>query len=344
MIGLASFGCKKTPPPQPPPAATPASETPAATPAETPKTMPAPNAPPPAAPAPPPPVTHTAPPPAEIWKEFSAEKAMEQTKKQVDVGPRPSGSADLEKARVLITDSLKSSGWDVERQEFNDDTPRGSIHFVNLIARFSANGVHPAPSNTQTAIVSSHYDTKRYSLIRFLGACDGASSTGALLELARVLAMDPAMAAKIELVFFDGEEAIEQFTETDGLWGSRHYASDLLASGRNRQFKFAILWDMLGDKDLDITLPPDSPANLAKGIFAASEALGLRKNFSYLSRDITDDHVPLGRIARIPAIDLIDFNYVYWHTADDTLDKINPESLRKAGAVTLYFLRQNLGR
>ncbi|HEY2343478.1 MAG TPA: M28 family peptidase, partial [Chthoniobacteraceae bacterium] len=215
ILGLACFACKKAAPPEPPSAATPVAETPAAPPSEAPKTTPAPTTPVPSAPAPQPPITRTSPPPAEIWKEFSGEKAFEQTKKQVDVGPRPSGSPDLEKARVLITESLKASGWDVERQEFNDDTPRGSIHFVNLIARFSANGVHPAPANTQTAIVCSHYDTKRYSLIRFVGACDGASSTGALLELARVLAMDPAMATKIELVFFDGEEAIEQFTDTD---------------------------------------------------------------------------------------------------------------------------------
>ncbi|MES2571849.1 MAG: M28 family peptidase, partial [Verrucomicrobiota bacterium] len=111
--------------------------------------------------------------------------------------------------------------WDVEEQPFTAETPRGPVKFVNVLARFSATTARPAPATTQTVIVCSHYDTKRFSTIRFVGASDGASSTGALLELARVLALDPAFASKIELVFFDGEEAFTQFTETDGLYGSR---------------------------------------------------------------------------------------------------------------------------
>lgn len=267
---------------------------------------------------------------------------MAETVRQVEIGPRPAGSAEIEKARAAIIESLQRSGWDVERQEFSDETPRGPLRFVNLIARFSATGVKPAPTNTQQAIVCSHYDTKRFSTIRFVGASDGASSTGALLELARVLALDPALAAKVELVFFDGEEALVQFTETDGLYGSRFYAKKLRESGRAAQFKFGILWDMIGDRDLSITLPPDSPRDLALGIFAAAEALGSRQHFGYLNRDILDDHVPLNVVARIPTIDLIDFDYFYWHTQDDTLDKLAPESLQKVGAVTLYHLRKAL--
>ncbi len=278
----------------------------------------------------------------ELWKEFSGDKAMEEVKKQIDIGPRPSGSADLEKARVLITESLKTNGWDVQRQEFTDDTPRGPTHFVNLIARFPANGGRPVSAASQQVIVCSHYDTKRYALIRFVGASDGASSTGALLELARVAARDPAFAAKLELVFFDGEEAMQNFTETDGLWGSRHYAKDLRESGRAKQFKFAILWDMIGDKDLTITLPPSSPPDLAKGVFAAAEALGVRQNFGYFHSDILDDQVPLERSGHIKAIDIIDLDYMYWHTADDTIDKLSPDSLRKVGQVTLYYLQQML--
>lgn len=291
----------------------------------------------------------TIPPPAEIWKEFSGEKAFEEARKQVEVGPRPSGSAELEKARVLIDESLRKSGWDVERQAFTDDTPHGPVNFVNLVARFSANGVHPAPSNTQRAIVCSHYDTKIFSTIRFVGASDGASSTGALLELARVLAMDPAMASQIELVFFDGEEAVVQFTDPDdpkpdGLFGSRYYARSLASKGRAAQFKFGILWDMIGDSDLTITLPPDSPPDLARAILSSAETLGVRKNFGFSPRGILDDHEELRRRAHVPTIDLIDFDYVYWHTAEDTLEHIAPESLQKVGSVTLHYLRQALAK
>lgn len=281
---------------------------------------------------------HTPPPPAELWKEFSGEKAFEQVRKQVEIGPRPSGSAELDKARTLIIDAVTKFGWQVERQEFSGDTPRGQIKFINLIARYKGSTA-AAPPNTQQAIVCSHYDTKRFSTIKFVGASDGASSTGALVELARVLSLDPAFAAKIELVFFDGEEAVQQFTELDGLYGSKHYAQDLRATGRNRQFHTGILWDMIGDRDLTITLPPDSPADVAQGIFAAAEMLGCRKNFGYHSLSITDDHVPLNQ-AGIRTIDLIDFDYTPWHTADDTLDKLAPESLQKAGAVTVYFLKK----
>jgi len=289
----------------------------------------------------------TVPPPAEIWKEFSGEKAFEEVRKQVEVGPRPSGSAELEKARMLIEESLRKSGWDIERQTFTDDTPHGPVNFVNLIARFSASGVHPAPGNTQRAIVCSHYDTKIFSTIRFVGASDGASSTGALLELARVLAMDPAMASQIELVFFDGEEAVVQFTDpsepkADGLYGSRYYARQL--GDRARQFKFGILWDMIGDRELTITIPPDAPATLSRGILGSAEALGVRQNFGFFSRTILDDHEPLLRVAHIPTIDLIDFDYVYWHTAEDTLEHTAPESLQKVGSVTLHYLRQTLAK
>ncbi len=294
---------------------------------------------------PPKPITkrQTTPAPAEIWREFSGDLAFAEVRRQIEVGPRPSGSPELEIVRHQIRESLTREGWDIEQQEFTDDTPRGAIKFVNLIARFASDGVRPAPKSTQRAIVCSHFDTKRFSTIRFVGASDGASSSGALLELARVLALDPALASKVELVFFDGEEAVTQFTETDGLYGSRHYARMLRESGRAAQFKFGILWDMIGDKDLTITLPSDSPAELAKGILGAADALNVRPQFGYFERQILDDHVPLN-MAKIPTIDLIDFDYLSWHTADDTLDKLSPASLQTVGAVTLYYLRQALGK
>ena len=286
--------------------------------------------------------------PAEIWKEFSGERAFEEVRKQVEVGPRPSGTPEIEKARALIESGLRRTGWEVERQSFIAETPRGPVTFVNLIGRFSPAGKSPAPRDTQRAIVCSHYDTKRFSTIRFVGASDGASSTGALIELARVLALDAALAAKIELVFFDGEEAFVQFTDPDdpkpdGLFGSRYYANKLRESGRAAQFKFGILWDMIGDRDLTITLSPDSPADLTREILASAAALGLGQHFSKFERSILDDHVQLNRV-RIPTIDLIDFDYPAWHTADDKLDRLAPESLQKIGAVTLHHLRKALGK
>ena len=286
-------------------------------------------------------------PPAEIWKLFSGERAFGDVRKQVEFGPRPSGSPEIEPAREHIVSTLEAAGWAVERQEFTDTTPRGPMKFVNVIGRFAIGKARPAPTSTQRAIVCSHYDTKRFSTIQFVGASDGASSTGALLELARVLALDPALAAKIELVFFDGEEGLVQITtpddpKPDGLYGSRYYARQLRESSRAKQFEFGILWDMIGDKDLTVTLSPDSPKQLMHDILASADALGARNNFSLHDRNLLDDHVSLSTFARIPTIDLIDFDYLPWHTADDTLDKLSPESLKTIGAVTLFHLKKAL--
>ena len=273
---------------------------------------------------------------------------MEQVQTQVGFGPRPSGTGPLEKARTQIADTLKSYGWEVERQEF-EATPivgKGALKFVNVIARFPATPGTPAARDAQRVIIGSHYDTKRMSDVTFVGANDGASSTGALLELARVLASARAIASQVELVFFDGEEAIEKFgdavTGTDGLVGSRHYARILRDSGSAKQFLFAIVWDMIGDKNLVLTLPADTPPKLAGGILTASEALGLRKHVSYFQAPVLDDHEPIARIARIPAMDMIDFDYPVWHTGADTLDRLSPDSLRIVGQITLWYLEREL--
>ncbi|MCX6967366.1 MAG: M28 family peptidase [Verrucomicrobia bacterium] len=282
------------------------------------------------------------PPPAQIWKEFSGEKAFAHAKAQCDIGPRPSGSPELEKARKLITAELERNGWKVERQTFTDTTPRGPVQFVNLIGRYDGS------DKTQHFLVASHYDTKIFDTIRFIGASDGASSTGALMELSRVLARDPALARRVELVFFDGEEAVVQYRQTngvlsDGLYGSRHYAKELAAQKRNQQFRAGVLWDMIGNSKLNITLDPDSPPQLLQEIFAAADALNARSSFSLSDRTILDDHSPLNE-AQVPTIDLIGFDYPYWHTADDTLDKLSPQSLQTVGAVTLRWLKTAAGQ
>src|SRR6266480_7559430 len=269
-----------------------------------------------------------------IWEEFSGDKALANVQRLVDLGPHPAGSDAIEKARDYIEEQLRHSGWHVTRQAFTDDTQRGKMHFVNLIARFAGNANTASPS----LLLFSHYDTKLFDAIRFVGANDGGSSTGLLLELARVIGGRPNMARKIELVFFDGEEAYENFSETDGLYGSRYFAKQLEADGA-KQFRGGILFDMIGDRSLDITLPADSPPAMARDIFAAAEALKLRNYFSYLDRDLIDDHAPLNAI-RIPTIVIIDFDYAWWHTADDTLDKISAQSLQITGSVALYYLSE----
>jgi glutaminyl-peptide cyclotransferase len=272
--------------------------------------------------------------PPKIWEEFSGEKAFAHVQRLVDFGPRPAGSTAIEKSRDYIEDQLRRSGWQVTRETFSDDTPRGRTQFVNLIAQYSGQGKAASPS----FLLCSHYDTKMFDTIRFVGANDGGSSTGLLLELARVLGQHPNLARKIELVFFDGEEAVEQFSQADGLYGSRYFARQLQGAGA-KQFRGGLLFDMVGDRSLGITLPADSPADMTRDIFAAAEALKLRNHFTYLDRELIDDHVPLNAIG-IPTLDIIDFDFPWWHTADDTMDKISSQSLQTVGSVALYYLSE----
>jgi glutaminyl-peptide cyclotransferase len=272
-----------------------------------------------------------------IWEEFSGEKAFAHVQRLVDFGPRPPGSEAIEKCRAYIDNQLKLFGWQVTEQTFSDETPRGKIRFVNLIARFGNTGSEKA--SAPLFLLCSHYDTKTFDTIRFVGANDGGSSTGLLLELARVLARRPDLAVKTELVFFDGEEAYVNFTESDGLYGSRYFAAHLGQTGSTKQFRGGVLFDMVGDRSLDITLPPDSPAQMAHDIFAAADALKVRNHFTYFDRDIMDDHTPLNAIG-IPAIDMIDFDFPWWHTADDTIDKLSAQSLQIVGSVATYYLSE----
>ncbi len=269
------------------------------------------------------------------WQEFSGENALAHVQALVNLGPRPAASAALEKARAYIRQHLEATGWSVEEQSFIGQTPRGAVSFVNLIATRSNRNSSGEPR----FLVCSHYDTKTFDEISFVGANDGGSSTGALLELARVLSLHPPLAAKVELVFFDGEEAYDRFTDTDGLYGSRYFAAQVETSHHQANYRGGILWDMMGDRDLTITLPPDSPAELARGIFAAADALQVRNHFTYYDNEVLDDHSPLNAIG-IPTIDLIDFDYPPWHTAGDTMDKLSAQSLQIVGSVTLYYLSE----
>jgi glutaminyl-peptide cyclotransferase len=284
--------------------------------------------------------------PAELWKEFSGEKALEHVRKQVEFGPRPSGSPALEKARGHIIEELKAQGWEPERQEFDaEPVPgKGRIRYVNIIGRYP----NPAKRDTQRVIMGSHYDTKKME--GFVGANDGGSSTGALLELARVLAQSPALATQVELVFFDGEEAVVEYNLSDptagpdGLVGSTYYATKLRDSERAVQMKFALIWDMIGDRNLMLTLPRDSPTQIAGGLFTTAEKLGLRNYIGYHSGSIVDDHVPIHRVARVPALDIIDLDYAPWHTVADTMSQLSPESLQIVGKITLWYLQRELSR
>ena len=191
-------------------------------------------------------------------------------------------------------------------------------------------------------VVGAHHDTKRlFSVPDFAGANDGASGVGALLAMAAAVteyAQKELPPCTIRLVFFDGEEALYQYTETDGLVGSRAYVDMLRGEDSIDRFRAMILLDMIGDKDLHIELAGNSTPALANVVISEAKAAGYAGKFSRGKVDMLDDHYPFLQ-AKLPAVDLIDFSYgpdnSYWHTGADTMDKISAESIRTAADVAL---------
>ena len=270
------------------------------------------------------------------WHSFDGKRALNHVQALVQMGPHPSGSPILTKASSYIASQLQEAGLEAEEQVFMASSPRGPIQFRNVIARTP----HSRGGAGQVIIIASHYDTKYLPSINFVGANDGGSSSGALLELARCAAMMP----NVWFVFFDGEEAVKEYSNEDGLVGSRFFVEQLKADKRVDWIKGVILLDMVGDAHLNVTVPGNSTGKLVEGVFAAARDVGSRDYFTLGKTDMLDDHVPFLRVG-IPAVDLIDFEYGsapglndYWHTEKDTLDKLSPRSLEIVGQTTLRLL------
>ena len=278
-----------------------------------------------------------------VYHQFSGDVARAQVEKLVGFGPRPPGSENLEASRKYIEAQMTAFGWATVRQSFEEETPVGLRSFVNLRARFPGGTALDAVWERPTPVIlGSHYDTKSYSDFEFVGANDSGSSTGALLEIARVTAKRPALASSLELVFFDGEEAFNpRISATDGLYGSRFYARHLRRSSPEQRPKFGLVLDMIGDRNLKVGVPKDSPFKLYQMLMKTAADLGYEQYFGQHDSAILDDHVPLNDIG-IPTIDIIDFDYGPWHTAGDTMDEVSAKSLRIIGSTTLLLVEKYL--
>ncbi len=276
---------------------------------------------------------------------FDGERAFNNVKTQVEFGPRPAGSAANEKAREHIIRELNSYGLKTTLEEFTGNTPRGKVKFKNVVAELPG-------ESPNVIIIASHFDTKPFKEFTFVGANDGGSSTGALLEIARVLASEKEQKRKFTywFVFFDGEEAFchewsECMDGKDNTYGSRYMANRLKKEKQLSRVKAMILLDMMGDKDLTIPREEGSSQWLVEAIWGTAQQLGHAKEFPSRPSSVgDDDHMPFLR-AGVPAVDIIDFEYGsapgendYWHTKEDTLDKISPRSLKIVGDVVLLSL------
>lgn len=250
----------------------------------------------------------------------------------VALGPRPAGSEGMKRQQAYIRQRLKADR--LEEDVFAADTPVGKIQFRNLIAKFQ--GV-----TDDIIVIASHYDTN-YSLKHYVGANDGASSTALALELANQVGGSLRGGPSIWFVWFDGEEAFKEWTETDSLYGSRHLATRWAKDGTAKRIKAFLLLDMVGDKELNIVRDTNSSPQLTELVQKAASNLGVQSHFLRRTTTVLDDHLPFAKLG-VPVIDLIDFEYGYanafWHTQHDTTDKVSANSLQIVGDVVLETVR-----
>lgn len=294
---------------------------------------------------PPPPAALTAldaqPLPKEAVAAFSGQNALAHIVKLTSFGPRPPQSEGYQKSLEYLETTLKDLGWKTKRVSFEATTPIGKVTFTNLLARYLP-GSEPNWKISTKFLVSGHLDTKSYPDKVFLGVNDSGSSTGVLLEMARVLSKHPKAALDTELVFFDGEEAMLEniVLGKDGLYGSTHYAQSLRQ--RRTRPAFAIVLDLVGDPKVPLFVGGDSQPRPIAQARKAVTALGLNKAVDFPNTSIVDDHVPLMTFANLPVLHLIgDFkNMPYWHTDQDTLEQITPGALENAGKLTLQVIHQ----
>ncbi|MCC7125472.1 MAG: M28 family peptidase [Acidobacteria bacterium] len=261
---------------------------------------------------------------------FDSSRAYTHVRDQVGFGPRPAGSAANTKTRDYIVRTLAQAGYKASLQAFEASTPVGRVKMANVIATLPG-------ERTDRIALTSHFDTKPIDEFRFVGANDGGSSTGALLELARVLKSRPKPRFTVEFIFFDGEEAWGEWRAPNHTYGSRHYVEAAKKAGTLGSLKAMILLDMIGDRSLNLRRDTNSTPWLTDIFWATAKRLGHGPHFLDDPFPVEDDHMPFLE-AGVPAVDLIDLDYPDWHTAGDTLDKVSARSLQVVGDVVLAAL------
>ncbi|MYB54539.1 MAG: M28 family peptidase [Acidobacteriia bacterium] len=264
---------------------------------------------------------------------LAGQRAMEWTSRFVELGNRPAGSAQLRRQAEMIVENLDRLSCSVEVDRFVAATPNGAKPMRNIVARFGAK------SHSPVIVISGHYDT--IAAPAFVGANDGGSSAALLMVLAERL--DRAGHEGVWLALFDGEEAVVEWNNSDHTYGSRRLARRWAADGTASRIGALINVDMIGDRDLDILYEGNSDAALRGEVWDIAAALGYSATFRTSLGYVQDDHVSFLEVG-VPSLNLIDFNYgplnSYWHTPQDSLDKLSERSFAIVLHVLEDFLRQ----
>ena len=270
---------------------------------------------------------------------FNGAKALEYARQFVAIGPRWPTSQGHLKAEAFLRDHFKHD--QLEEDAFTSSTPIGPVPMRNFIVRF--------PGKKDGVIVlATHYETNYWlKNINFVGANDGGSTTGLLMAIGDQLRAQTAGGKKLDgysvwLLFDDGEEAIQSWTDSDSTYGTKHLAAKWYSDGTLAKIKAFILADMIGDKDLDILRDTQSTGWLVDLVRQAAAKFGYSRYFFKTSNEISDDHQPFVRRG-VPSIDIIDLDYgpnnSYHHTDKDTMDKISAHSLTIDGDVFMETIR-----
>jgi glutaminyl-peptide cyclotransferase len=273
---------------------------------------------------------------------FDADRAFKYLQKQCEFGPRPPGSAAHKRTLDYLLSELRKSAREVVSQNFIYQSADGPLDLTNIIAIFGPRtGLGSAP--TEKVLLAAHWDTRPFAdrdpdpekrHLPILGANDGASGVAVLLELSRTFHSKPPD-IQVIMVLFDGEDYGKTIDEM--LLGSQYFVRNMDDGWRP---EYGVLIDMVGDKDLDIYIEPNSAAaapDIVKKVWELADELRLEGIYSEPGPAVLDDHIPLIE-AGIKCIDIIDFNYPYWHSVEDTPDKCSPKSLETVGRLLLELI------
>jgi len=276
------------------------------------------------------------------------ERAWRRVKEQVEFGPRTPGTPGHDRCRAWLVAELTKLGADVEQQSFTDSSLGRPLAITNVIARWPAAGSRGAGARDRHVLLCAHWDSRPWSdqdpdrahwNDPCPGANDGGSGVAVLLEVAECLARKPAPVA-VDLGFWDAEDLGRPTNPEEYSIGARGYAARLPAPGDPRRPVAAFLFDMVGDKDLDIWVEnqsQESASNLVEMVLEGAHATGGVHFHNAVGYTITDDHIPLLQ-AGLPAVDVIDFNYQAWHTRADLPDQVSAASLAEVSRVAAWLV------
>ena len=269
-------------------------------------------------------------PAAEATGGFDGKRAFADVAKQIDFGPHPAGSQAIAQVQEYIISQLSSAGCTADIDPFTSQTPAGEIPMKNILVKIP--GDRPG-----IIMLATHYDTKKID--NFVGADDGGSSTAVMLEVARNLCGQHGR-YQVWIAFFDGEEAVNlEWKDPDNRYGSRQMAAKLNMSGDLKNIRAFILADIVGSRELRLKRDSNSDKSLNDLVWSTANRLGYSGVFVNMPTAIDDDHQSFSTRG-VKTVDIIDLEIPYWHTPQDTLDKISSKSLAVVGHTILETVKQ----